>query len=106
MRAAPSCLHEDPAHAWTLEELARSVGMSRTAFAQTFKKTVGKSPMGYLTQWRMTLAAKRMEDTSEPISSIAPALGYKSQSAFSAAFKRHWGTSPREHVRVHRAQSV
>ena len=106
MRTALSCLHGNPAHAWTLEELARTVGMSRTAFAQTFKTTVGKSPMGYLTQWRMTLAAKRMEDTGEPISSIAPTLGYQSESAFSAAFKRHWGTSPREHIRAHRAQSV
>jgi AraC-like DNA-binding protein len=102
MRAALSFMHGKPAHAWTLEELARSVGMSRTAFAQTFKTAVGKSPMDYLTQWRMTLAAKRMQDTVEPISSIAPALGYKSESAFSAAFKRHWGISPREHIRVHR----
>jgi AraC-like DNA-binding protein len=102
MRAALSSMHQTPAHAWTLEQLASSVGMSRTAFAQTFKATVGKSPMDYLTQWRMTLAAKRMQDTDEPISSIAPAVGYKSESAFSAAFRRHWGTSPREHIRIHR----
>ena len=76
--------------------------MSRTAFAQVFKRTVGKSPMDYLTHWRMTLAAKRVQDTGETISSLAPALGYKSESAFSAAFKRQWGVSPREHIRAHR----
>jgi AraC-like DNA-binding protein len=74
--------------------------MSRTAFALTCKTTVGKSPMNYLTQWRMTLAAKRMQDTGEPISSIAPAQGYKSECAFSAPFKRHWGYSPRS---IHRS---
>jgi AraC-like DNA-binding protein len=103
MRAALSCIHGEPARAWTLQELARSAGMSRTAFARGFKRTVGTSPMDYLTQWRMTLAAKRMQNTGETISSIAPALGYKSESAFSAAFKRQWGASPREHVRAHRS---
>lgn len=105
MRAALSCMHREPARAWTLQELARSAGMSRTAFAQAFKRSVGRSPMDYLTQWRMTLAAKRMQDSGETISSIAPALGYKSESAFSAAFKRQWGTSPREHIRTRRTPS-
>ena len=105
MRAALSCMHREPARSWSLQDLARSAGMSRTAFAQVFKRTVGTSPMDYLTQWRMTLAAKRMQDTAESISSMAPALGYKSESAFSAAFKRQWGISPREHVRIHRSLS-
>ncbi len=104
MRAALSSMHREPARAWTLQELARSAGMSRTAFAQIFKRTVGKTPMDYLTHWRMTLAAKRMQDTGETISSIASALGYKSESAFSAAFKRQWGASPREHIRAQRTQ--
>jgi AraC-like DNA-binding protein len=102
MRAALSCIHEDPARAWTLQELAHSAGMSRTAFAQTFKKTVGESPIQYLTQWRMTLAASRLQDKGETISSIAPSLGYRSESAFSAAFKRQWGHSPREYMRSRR----
>ena len=105
MRAALSSMHREPARAWTLEELARCAGISRTAFAQIFRKTVGTSPMDYLTHWRMTLAAKRLQDTDATIASIAPALGYKSESAFSAAFKRQWGASPREHLRAHRAQS-
>jgi AraC-like DNA-binding protein len=105
MSAALSSIHREPARAWTLQDLARSAGMSRTAFAQTFKRTVGISPMDYLTQWRMTLAAKRMQDTRDTISSIAPALGYRSESAFSAAFKRHWGRSPRQHLRAQRTAS-
>ncbi len=104
MRMALSSMHREPARAWTLQDLARSAGMSRTAFAQTFKRTVGQSPMEYLTHWRMTLAAKRMQDGSESISSIAPALGYKSDSAFSAAFKRQWGISPRGHIRAQRTE--
>ena len=97
MSAALSCIHKEPARAWTLEDLARSAGMSRTAFAHTFKRTVGTSPMDYLTRWRMTLAANRIQDTGDTISSIAPAVGYRSESAFSAAFKRHWGRSPRQY---------
>jgi len=99
MKTALSCIHRTPAHAWTLQELARSAGMSRTAFAQTFKTTVGESPMAYLTRWRMTLAANRLKDKREPISSVAPSLGYRSESAFSAAFKRRWGSSPRQYLR-------
>ncbi len=100
MRVALTCMHREPARAWSLLELAHSASMSRTSFAQTFKKTVGKSPMDYLTHWRMTLAAKRLKDTGETISTIAPGVGYKSESAFSAAFKRYWGTSPRQHLRA------
>lgn len=106
MRMALSSMHREPARSWTLQDLARSAGMSRTAFAQVFKKTVGKSPMDYLTHWRMTVAAVRMQNGNETISSIAPALGYKSDSAFRAAFKRQWGISPREHSRVQRTDSL
>ncbi len=104
MRSALSCMHREPGRAWTIQELARSAGVSRTAFAQTFKRTVGKSPMEYLTHWRMTLAAQRIQNSGETVASIAPALGYRSESAFSAAFKRQWGVSPREYARAHRVQ--
>ena len=100
MKAALSAIHQEPARGWTVQELAHTVGMSRTAFAQTFKRLVGSAPMEYLTKWRMTLAAKRIEDVDEPIASLAPVLGYQSESAFSAAYKRHWGKSPREHGRT------
>lgn len=100
MRTALSSMHEAPERAWTLESLARAAGMSRTAFAQVFKRTVGRSPLDHLTHWRMTLAARRLQEPGETIASLAPSLGYKSESAFSAAFKRQWGASPREHLRV------
>jgi len=100
LRAALSSIHGEPARAWTLAGLAHAAGMSRTAFAQLFKRKVGKSPMEYLTHWRMTIAANRLENPKESISSIAPAVGYQSQSAFSAAFKREWGSSPREYSRA------
>ena len=77
-----------------------------TAFAQVFKRSVGKSPVDHLTHWRMTLAAKQLQNGGETISSIAPSLGYKSESAFRAAFRRHWGASPREHIRAQRATSL
>ncbi|WP_454857776.1 AraC family transcriptional regulator [Rhizobium binxianense] len=98
--AALSSIHEDPARNWSLKELAQSAGMSRTAFAQAFKAKVGETPIAYLARWRMTLAANRLQAHGEPISSIAPELGYQSESAFSAAFRRHWGTSPRAFTRA------
>lgn len=98
MRTALSRIHEEPAHSWTLQQLAHLTGMSRTAFAQAFRKHVGETPMAYLTRWRMTLAANRMRQTREPLSSIAPSVGYASESAFCAAFKRQWGKSPRQYI--------
>ncbi len=100
LRAALSSIHREPARAWTLAALAHAAGMSRTAFAQLFKEKVGKSPIGYLTHWRMTVAAKRLKEPNGSISSVASAVGYKSESAFSAAFRRDKGNSPREHIRA------
>jgi AraC-like DNA-binding protein len=73
--------------------------MSRSAFAQKFKATVGASPMEYLTRWRMLLAGDRLTNSRDPISVIAPALGYESESAFSTAFKRVMDCSPRRFAR-------
>ncbi|TYC58281.1 AraC family transcriptional regulator [Rhodobacterales bacterium] len=92
-------MHVDPARRWTLQELARSVGMSRTAFALKFKQTVGLTPIDYLTRWRMLLASERLTSSSESIPAVASALGYNSESAFGAAFKRVMGRSPRQFVR-------
>ena len=100
LRTALSAIHRELARPWALADLAHAAGMSRTAFAQLFKQKVGRSPMEYLTHWRMTIAAKRLTNPKESISSIAPAVGYKSESAFGAAFKREWGRSPREHSRA------
>jgi AraC-like DNA-binding protein len=99
MSAAITSMHDDPAHGWTLQKLAERAGMSRSTFALRFKETVGESPMEYLTRWRMLLAADRLANSSDPISVIAPSLGYESESAFSTAFKRVMGCSPRQYSR-------
>lgn len=88
-------MHADPACRWTLDDLAARAGMSRSSFARRFKETAGETPMEYLARWRMLLAADRLETTSESIGNIAAALGYESESAFSTAFKRVMGSSPR-----------
>lgn len=99
MSAAISAMHDNPARRWTLQELAEHAGMSRSTFALKFKETVGETPMEYLTRWRMLLAADRLENSSDPISVITPSLGYESESAFSTAFKRVMGCSPRQYSR-------
>ena len=97
MAAAINAMHDDPAHRWTLQSLAERAGMSRTSFTLKFKETVGASPMDYLTRWRMLLAGDRLVNSSDPISVIARSLGYESESAFSTAFKRVTGRSPRQY---------
>ncbi len=99
MGAAIKAMHDDPAHRWTLQDLAEHAGMSRSTFALKFKQTVGTSPIEYLTHWRMLLAGDRLANSSAPISVIALSLGYESESAFSTAFKRVMGCSPRQYSR-------
>lgn len=66
-----SCMHNDPRHPWTIQKLADRVGVSRTVFAQTFKKTVGTTSMEYLTGWRMSLAAARSKSSDDLVSAIS-----------------------------------
>jgi AraC-like DNA-binding protein len=99
MNAAITCMHDDPGHPWTLQKLAERVGMSRSIFALKFKQTVGATPMEYLTRWRMLLAGDRLKNSGESISVIALSLGYESESAFSKAFRRVMGCSPRQYSR-------
>lgn len=87
-------LHEDPAHRWTVASLAAKVGMSRAAFAQRFAALAGRPPLGYLTDWRMTLAADLLRDTQETVAHVARRVGYEDPFAFSVAFKRARGRTP------------
>ena len=87
-------LHGDPARAWTLDELAAAVAMSRSAFADRFTTLVGQPPMQYLAHWRMQLAASRLAAGSAKVAAIAEQVGYESEEAFSRAFKRLMGVSP------------
>jgi AraC-like DNA-binding protein len=99
MSATITCMHDDPAHRWTLQELAERVGMSRSIFALRFKETVGTTPMEYLTRWRMLLAGDRLKTSGDSICAIALSLGYESDSAFGKAFRRVMGSSPRQYGR-------
>jgi AraC-like DNA-binding protein len=99
MGAAIDAIHEDPAHRWTLADLAVKAGMSRSTFALRFKQMVGLAPMEYVTRWRMLLAADRLTGTEQAVSTIAASLGYESDSAFSTAFKKVMGVSPRQYAR-------
>jgi len=105
MCAAISALHAEPARRWTLQALAEVAGMSRTSFALRFKSTVGVSPMDYLTRWRMLLAGDALTREDQPVSTLARALGYESESAFSTAFKRVMGCSPRRYGRAPPSQA-
>ncbi len=87
-------IHDQPDKHWSLEELATTVGMSRTSFAQQFKKLVGNTPMDYLTEWRMSLAYSSLQLSKDTMLSIALDIGYQSEAAFSRAFKKVIGKSP------------
>jgi len=87
-------MHARPAHPWTVEDLARRVGMSRSGFAQRFTDLIGVPPMQYLAQWRLQLAAQQLRVTDRPLASVAEDVGYESEGAFNRAFKREFGVPP------------
>lgn len=91
---AINAMHEQPAHAWTLELLAGLAGMSRARFAAHFRETMGMTPLAYLTEWRIS-AAKSMLMRGKPIPYVANAVGYGSESALSRAFNACVGASPK-----------
>lgn len=96
-RIAPALrlMHGDPARAWHLEELAKACAMSRTTFALRFRTSAGVAPLTYLADWRMRLAERALRDEDTPVAVVARSLGYTSESAFSNAFKRSAGHSPK-----------
>jgi AraC-like DNA-binding protein len=87
-------LHHLPAHGWSLDELAREVGVSRSVMAERFAHFVGVPPMQYLARWRMQLAAALLSGTSMSLAEIAARVGYGSESALSRAYKRWVGVAP------------
>ncbi len=91
-------MHGDPARNWSLPELALFAGMSRTAFATYFKSVAGIPPLTYLTQWRMHVAERRLREDRSLVAEIARAVGYESEAAFSTAFKRVIGRSPKRNL--------
>jgi AraC-like DNA-binding protein len=87
-------LHQRPAHPWSLEELAKEVGMSRSMLAERFAHFVGIPPIQYLAQWRIQLAASLLRSSKLGIAEIAERVGYGSETALSRAFKRCVGVAP------------
>jgi AraC-like DNA-binding protein len=95
LRKALTAMHDKPAHAWPLEELAAEAGMSRTVFANTFKDVVGKTPGQYLQAWRLGLAQQLVRQ-GVSMRHVADEVGYADEAALSRAFKAHTGVSPRD----------
>ncbi len=93
---ALACLHAQPQHSWSLDELAMRAGSSRTVLAERFSTLIGQAPMTYLAHWRVQLAARRLADTDAKVGAIALDVGYGSEAAFSRAFKKVAGMSPGE----------
>ena len=93
--AALVAIHEVPGEPWTLEKLAETAGMSRTQFAVTFKELVGTTPMGYLSNWRLDIARSELE-TGRQVKAVASLCGFASPAAFSRAFSRRFGYSPKQ----------
>jgi AraC-like DNA-binding protein len=97
--AALRLMHGDVTRRWKVAELAAAVGMSRSSFAERFRRLVGSAPLDYLLRWRMRTAARALEDPARTVSSVAYAWGYSSDSAFSNAFKRVMGSAPAHYRR-------
>lgn len=91
---ALALLHKEPAHPWTISDLARSVGLSRTRLAERFRHFLAETPMAYLTRWRMKLGAEILLSTEDSVAEIAAAVGYGSEAAFNRAFKREFACPP------------
>ena len=97
-------LHARPAHPWTVRELAGTAAVSRSTLAARFAAALAQGPLEYLTLWRMELAAERLRGGTDTLAAIAREVGYGSESALSAAFKRVTGRSPREYrLAAHRS---
>lgn len=90
-------MHDHPARAWTLDTLAAEAGASRASLSRRFHDLVGEPPMTFLKNWRMAMAADLLCQPDETVSTVAEKVGYASPFAFSAAFKRVRGLSPKEH---------
>jgi AraC-like DNA-binding protein len=90
---ALATLHGEPSQPWTVERLAREVGLSRSVLAERFTEMVGQPPMQYLALWRMQLASRLLLEGGH-VTAVASAVGYESEAAFSRAFKKLVGQPP------------
>jgi AraC-like DNA-binding protein len=97
---ALALLHDRLDEPWTAEQLAREVHLSRSTLIRRFGGLVGEPPLSYLTSWRMTIAARLLRETDDPIGRVAGRVGYTSEFAFSRAFTRHHGQPPGRYRRA------
>lgn len=91
---ALALLHAEPARAWTVDDLGRDVGLSRSSLAERFALLIGEPPMQYLTRWRLALAARELKESRDSVLRVAEQVGYESEAAFNRAFKREFGMPP------------
>ena len=91
-------IHANVSRRWTIEDLARRVGMSRAVFARRFTEAVGSAPVEYLLRWRMALAKDALLHGRGSLEEIALGIGYQSASAFSTAFSQKVGCPPSEYA--------
>ncbi|NUP06191.1 MAG: AraC family transcriptional regulator [Polyangiaceae bacterium] len=96
-------MHERPTHPWTVAELAKKSGLSRSTFFERFNRTVGVAPMEYLLGWRMALAKDLLRKSTVTVAEVADRVGYGSASTFSVTFTRHVGMPPAQYARSHAA---
>lgn len=92
-------IHAEPSRKWTVKTLAEIAGMSRTSFAETFRASVGRAPIDYVSHWRMEIGEDLIRH-GKSIAEVAETLGYTSQSAFGAAYKRIKGDTPKSAGKV------
>ena len=91
---ALTLLHSKPGHPWTVDDLAREVGLSRSALAQRFTDLLDQPPMQYLARWRLQVAAQELLSGNKTLAAVAGQVGYESEAAFNRAFKREFGLPP------------
>ncbi|MEQ7417884.1 AraC family transcriptional regulator [Xanthomonas campestris pv. campestris] len=106
LAAALRAMHGAPAHAWTIDALAKEAALSRSSFFTRFNRAMGVTPMEYLLAWRMALAKTLLSEQGLGVAQAAQRVGYGSASSFSVAFTRHTGSPPSQYARVRTATSL
>jgi transcriptional regulator GlxA family with amidase domain len=91
---ALALMHRNPARPWTIADLAKEAGTSRSVLAERFSHYLGEPPIAYLTRWRLQLGAHLLKSTRSSVLEIAAEVGYESEPAFNRAFKREFGLPP------------
>ena len=99
-------IHLNPGSAWTLNDLARMAGMSRTSFANRFSECMSMTPLHYITHWRMQIARQRLAETTDPIIDVAQHVGYGSEAAFGRMFKKQFDIAPATYRRMEKSTSL